>query len=378
MKEVDFLNRHDQLSGRNLGKIEGYQAGWNAGFRIGRAQQVYKNHMNNNIKKHPQRVLYVTSGIGVPYPLLDESIIDALQNLVSKLIVASPADPIEQVAEQHSVDLMLALNGVVLPLDQVDAVRQKGIKTAIWFTDDPYYTDWTIEIAPHYDYIFTLEINCVSLYRKIGCKHVYYLPFAMNPKIFYPQYVEYPSQLDVAFVGTAYWNRVKAIDKMATFLKKKSFLISGWWWDRLQNYSSLKPFIQLDEWMSGEQTALCYNRARMIINMHRESDDVTINHNGLKLPADSINPRTFEISGCHTLQLIDHRSELSQFYIPDKEVVVYHSVQELEELIEYYLNHTEEMQEIAYRGFKRTIRDHTYIHRLEALLNHIFNEYAQG
>jgi spore maturation protein CgeB len=360
--------------GWTQGTEEGYQAGWNQGYRLGRSEFQYKQlAQEDHIPVREIKVLYVSCGIGDPYPSMDEAIIDGLTGLVRELIIVSPGDPVADLAVEHRPDLVLAINGVVLPESQVDQIRDKGIKTAIWFTDDPYYTDWTVEFAPHYEYVFTLEINCVSLYKEVGCQHVYYLPFGVNPKVFYPKPVDASHRRDLCFIGTAYWNRVKYVDQLASFLSAKHVLISGWWWDRLKHYKLLKNQIRLDDWLTAEETASYYNGARMVINLHRLSDDDSLNHNGRKISAYSINPRTFEINGCNTLQLIDFRHELVKYYVPGEEIVVYSSPEELQERISYFLKHEEERREIAYRGFERTLRDHTYRKRLNEMLSIIFD-----
>jgi spore maturation protein CgeB len=368
-----YSSNGPQQTGWNQGRMEGYHAGWSHGYRLGRSEPIYGTALQDHIPVRELKVLYITSGIGVPYPALDEAIIESLGGLVQKLIVAGPADPVADLSAEHQPDLVLALNGVVLPENQVYAIRNKGIKTAIWFTDDPYYTDWTMNIAPRYDYVFTLEVNCVSFYKELGCDHVYYLPFAMNPKFFYPKATDASYRTDIAFIGTAYWNRVKVIDQLASFLAKKNLLISGWWWNRLNNYSLLKGHIRLDDWLTTAETASYYNGARMVINLHRSSDDESINHNGRKIPANSINPRTFEINACNTLQLIDSRNELTKFYVPNQEIVVYASPEQLQDRISYYLKHEEERREIAFRGFVRTMNDHTYRKRLNEMLGIIFH-----
>lgn len=367
-----FVHKRPYQSGFARGAEEGHQAGWNEGFRLGRSEFKYKQLVQDHIPVREIKMLYVSCGIGVPYPSMDEAIIDGLTGLVRELIVVSPAEPVAEIAAEHRVDLVLTINGVVLPGNQVDAIRGKGIKTAIWFTDDPYYTDWTVDFSLHYDYVFTLEINCVSLYKEIGCRHVYYLPFGVNPKVFYPKPVNSSFRTDLCFIGTAYWNRVKYIDKLASFLSAKKLLISGWWWDRLKQYELLKNQIRLDDWLTSEETASYYNGASMVVNLHRRSDDDSINHNGRKIPAFSINPRAFEINGCNTLQLIDFRHELVKYYVPGEEIVVYSSPEELQDRIFYYSQHEEERREIAYRGFERTLRDHTYRKRLDEMLDVIF------
>lgn len=372
-----FMNEHlllqgEEQSAHEEGYRNGFIEGRREGYRIGFSDAVIRSLPKDEEQLRDLRVLYVTTGIGVPYPALDQAVTDALKGLVRSLSVANPSEDIVRLAKEFQPDLVLALNGVVLEADTLKVLRDRGFKTAIWFTDDPYYTDWTVSIAPRYDYIFTLESNCVSFYRDLGCQHVYHLPFAVNPNVFHPKHVPTSYQTDICFIGTAYWNRVELMDHLAPVLKNKRVVISGWWWDRMQNYTQLSDKIKLGDWMTPEDTATYYNGAKIVINHHRSSDDDTINANSRKLKALSVNPRTFEISGCSTLQLSDIRHDMDQLYSPGAEIETYGSYAELIDKIDYYLRHEEERQRIALNGLMRTRKDHTYHKRLSSMLRTIF------
>jgi spore maturation protein CgeB len=361
-----------EQTARSQGQEAGFQQGCNDGYRLGFCDAFVRGLKRAAKPIRNIHILYVTAGIGVPYPALDQAVIEALGDLVQGVTVANPSDNIVAIARKVKPDLVLVLNGVVLTAEKVVQLRKRGFKTAVWFTDDPYYTDWTVSIAPRYDYVFTLELNCLSFYRKLGCRHVYYLPFAVNPKAFHPKHVPTSYQSDICFIGTAFWNRVELIDRLTPYLKEKRVMIAGWWWDRLPNYAALSDKIKLGDWMSPEDTASYYNGAKIVINLHRSVDDDSINFNGKKIAALSVNPRTFEISSCATLQLSDVREDIDNLYTPGKEISTYVSHDELMDKIDYYLQHEEERQEMAIRGFARTRRDHTYHKRLCSMLSIIF------
>lgn len=360
------------IRGRIAGRAAGYHQGWNYGYHVGQCDAALGRETSGEVLIRDKKVIYVSAGIDVPYPALDQAIIDGVYGLINEVTVVNPSDNVTALAEKVKPDLVLVLNGVVFPTEQIDAIREKGIKTAVWFTDDPYYTDWTKSIAPHYDYVFTLELSCVDLYRKLGCAQVHYLPFAADSKVFKPKSVDYSYHSDICFIGTAFWNRVDLIDSIAEYLAKKKVIISGWWWDRLKNYKNLSGKIRLGEWMTAEETASYYNGAKIVINLHRQIDDDSINFNSEKIPGLSLNPRSFEIAGCGTLQLTDIRQELGHFYIPGKEIATYSSSDELIRQIEYYLNHEQERKEMALSALIRTRNDHTYQHRLTYILNKVF------
>jgi len=354
------------------GREAGYRQGRRDGYRVGYSESILRNIPLITEPVRNLHILYVTSGIGVPYPALDQAIIDAMGGIVRAVTVAMPSEDVVEIAASVKADLVLVLNGTALAAEKVAQLRLKGFKTAIWFTDDPYYTDWTGDIALRYEYVFTLELNCVPFYQNLGCQKVYYLPFAANPHLFHPKRVPVSYQSDICFIGTAFWNRVEMIDRLAPLLAKKKVVIAGWWWDRLKNYSRLSSMIKLGDWMSPEETASYYNGAKIVINLHRSVDDSSINNNANKLPAVSVNPRTFEISGCGAFQLVDQRADLGNAYLPGVEVGTFSSHEELVDKINYYLSHEEERQQVALNGMLKTRQAHTYYKRLFTMINHIF------
>ncbi|MBD2848616.1 glycosyltransferase [Paenibacillus sp. IB182496] len=365
---------------RERGRADGAAKGREDGYRAAlhelamRQLAVRQEPQPGEAPRRPLRLIYVTAGIDVPYPALDQAIIDGFTGLIDELHIARPSDDVAKLADEVRPDLVLVLNGGVLPADQVARMREAGHTTAVWFTDDPYYTDWTVEIAPRFDYVFTLEINCVPFYQEHGCANVHYMPFAADPAIFRPQRASSKYLTDICFIGTAFWNRVEMIDRLAPMLARRNVVISGWWWDRLRNYGKLADKIKLGDWMTPQETAQYYNGAKIVINLHRSIDDDTINVNSHKIAAHSANPRTFEIACSGAMQLSDMRPDLPSLYTPDEEIATYGSYEELAEKIEYYLTHEEERQRIATGGFTRTMRDHTYKSRLQSLLGIVFPE----
>lgn len=348
---------------RSLGREEGYEEG----YIRGRAAALVES-IRPEIPFRPIHVLYVTTGKGFPYPPLDEGMTATLQGMVSRLSIVHPKDPIAAIAARDRPDLVIVLDGMEMPLEQVNELRANGIVTAIWLTDDPYYTDITTHVVRHYDYVFTLERNSADYYSSIGCVNVNYLPFGMFPGHYMPRSHSKGKLHEVCFIGSAYWNRVHFFTPILSALMAYDTRISGIWWERVPGYEQYAHKISMGSWMNPEETADMYNQHKIVINMHRAHDDLTVNSNTVQIAAASPNPRTFEIMGCAALQLTDVRSDLASFYTPGVEIETYHSPEEMMQKIDYYLKHEEERREIALRGLARTLREHTYAHRLNQLL----------
>ncbi|WP_249435735.1 glycosyltransferase [Paenibacillus sp. Marseille-Q4541] len=354
-----------------VGQSVPFQRGYEDGYLRGRANYVM-NRATESFPIRPVHVLYVSSGKGFPYSPLDEAIRGTLQDMVMTLHVAGPNDSVAEMAASLKPDLVLVLDGMYFPTEQVDAIRNQGIRTAVWLTDDPYYTDMTLNTAPHYDYVFTLELNCIELYQNYGCQEVHYLPFGAYLPQFHPNTFPTQHRRDISFIGSGYWNRINYFSPILPQIMSYQTVFNGIWWDRLPKFEKYKHKIELNRWMNPEETKDVYNGTKIVLNMHRSHEDDSINNNSLKIPAFSPNPRTFEISACATLQLTDARQDLSRFYTPGVEIETYETASEMMDKIEYYLANEDKRREVALRGFERTWKEHSYNNQIHTLLQTIF------
>ncbi|OPA80619.1 spore maturation protein cgeB [Paenibacillus selenitireducens] len=357
---------------RRQGREHGFDHGFNEGYLRGHANVIF-NTAQEHIPVRPIHVLYVSTGKGFPYSPIDEAIVTTLQSMVAKVTPTDPRQPVAAQAAELRPDLVLVVDGMELKIEQVHEIRAHGIRTAIWLTDDPYYTDITSHIVPQYDHVFTLELNSVPYYQSLGHKSVHYLAFGFHPEQYRPISTISKLRRDVSFIGSGYWNRVAYFDQLTPYLAKKNVVLSGLWWDRLRDYETMQSKIELDKWMGPQETSDIYNGSKIVINMHRAHDDTSVNSNTTKITALSPNIRTFEISASGTLQLTDIRDDLARYYTPGVEIETYSSPEELIEKVEFYLNHEKERREIALRALKRSIREHTYHKRLNTLLSKIYD-----
>ena len=77
----------------------------------------------------------------------------------------------------------------------------------------------------------------------------------------------------------------------------------------------------------------------------------------------------YEATGVGTLLVIDERKDLQGLFEPGREVVAYRNPEECVELIQYYLEHDDEREAVARAGQQRTLREHTYYHRMQEFVD---------
>ncbi|WP_375546929.1 glycosyltransferase [Paenibacillus sp.] len=345
---------------------KGYRKGYGDGYRLGLCQAVEQRAPLPQPSFRDMKVLYVPQG----FHAIDQGVAEALRSLVSECIVVEALNMLKM-AESERPDLVLVMNGLhVFPekhLDDINKIREMGMQTAVWFVDDPYFTEDTARTCTKYDIVFTHELGCIPFYRELGVSRVHYLPLAVNTNMFKPQHPGTEYLYDICFIGNAFWNRVAIFDKMASFLEDKRVLIAGAFWERLTQIKKLSRSLHMG-FIPPEDTVNYYNGAKIVINIHRPDEYGQDNRNIHRIKAKSINPRTYEISACGALQITDVREDMELHYRPGYDIVTFGSVKELQEKISYYLEHEDERLKIAWRGLWTTRKEHTFISRMKELL----------
>ena len=83
---------------------------------------------------------------------------------------------------------------------------------------------------------------------------------------------------------------------------------------------------------------------------------------------NQIKARTFEVPGAGGFLLTESAPRLDLFYRIGEEIDTFNSSDELAEKIQFYLNRPSVRDSMAEAAFARTRAEHTYEHRLQALL----------
>ncbi|GAB6991508.1 glycosyltransferase [Paenibacillus pini] len=351
------------------GESGGYQQGYGEGYRLGVCEAIHQRLPGPEPYFRNMKVLFIPQG----FQAIDQGVSAALQSLVRECTIGD-ASPMLELAKKERPDLVLVLNGLhVFPENHMDSVRQireMGIKTAVWFVDDPYFTQDTALLCTGYDSVFTHEMSCIPFYRDLGATNVHYLPLAVNPVMFKPQRCKPEHLYDVCFIGNAFWNRVAIFDELAPFLNDKKVMIAGGFWERLSQTRLLQRSVHMG-FIPPEETVHYYNGAKVVINIHRPTQQGQDNRNSFQLHGESINPRTYEISACGAMQITDIRSDLSRHYRPGYDIETFETVEELKNKITYYLTHEEERLNMACRSLWTTSQEHTFESRMKSLLAYV-------
>lgn len=161
--------------------------------------------------------------------------------------------------------------------------------------------------------------------------------------------------VDASFVGGISRHHGKAIPVLEYLARNTPIEFFGYGAGSLDSSSPIKARHHGEVWGLDMYRALA--RSRITLNRH-----INVAENNAN------NMRLYEATGVGSLLLTDHKDNLGELFEVGREVVAYSSAEEAAELIRYYLQHPDEAQEIARAGQARTLREHTYRHRMEELV----------
>ncbi|MDB5123363.1 MAG: radical protein [Mucilaginibacter sp.] len=163
-------------------------------------------------------------------------------------------------------------------------------------------------------------------------------------------------------------NSLKKIGFSNDLLSRLPLVGTATRWDKYEFRlfpASLKKSIQPPTY--GMEMYEMFSRNKIIFNIHVDNAG-----------DEAGNMRLFEATGVGACMLTDAKANLSEFFIPDEEVVVYASKEECVEKAKWLIANPGDCRAIAEAGKKRALRDHTYKNRVINFSDGIKRVLAKG
>lgn len=207
----------------------------------------------------------------------------------------------------------------------------------------------------NYDLMLTSFPHYVDLFRKMGIASEYFKLGFESSILDKLEDSDLKTKLPVVFIGG--FSNAHSIG--TTMLEEISAKIPVEFWgygvESLAKDSPVRKHYHGEIW--GLEMFQVLRNAKIALNRHIDVANRFAN-----------NMRLYEATGVGTLLITDYKDNLHEMFIPGKEVVAYHDANEAVEQISYYLAHEEERKEIAAAGQKRTLKEHTYFHRMTEMV----------
>lgn len=160
---------------------------------------------------------------------------------------------------------------------------------------------------------------------------------------------------DVTFVGSLSANHLARTALLEAVADRYDLKLYGAGLHALPSSSPLHRCYQGEVW--GVEMYQALRASRVTLNSHIDM-----------ARREAGNMRLFEATGVGTLLLTDDKDNLQELFQPNREVVVWKSVEDCLLQIQGVLDDDDRRQAIARSGQARTLAEHTYRHRVQRLL----------
>ncbi|ODS31692.1 MAG: glycosyltransferase [Candidatus Scalindua rubra] len=255
--------------------------------------------------------------------------------------------------------------GTFYPETIAEIKKRFNVITINWLIDfpgEPGVLETAIKVVPSYDYFFAQSTDALEVHEKHGNKGGVWLNAACDPETH--KQLELTDEekkkygCDVCFVGSMYPERVELLETLTDF----DLGIWGPGWKNSDINSPLKKHIRGGS-VTPETWVKIYNASKIVINY--------MGHYGEDIDEDKVyqaSPRVFETLACGSFQIVDAKKDVVTLFKSGEHLVCFKEIGEVKELVRYYLNHHQERNEIAQKGYNEALEKHTYVHRVKDLL----------
>lgn len=295
--------------------------------------------------------------------------------------------------EKKPIDLYLSCNDnrYIFP-KTIEEIKDLGILTVNYNCDDVNAFHLLEDVAPHYDYNWTNQLNAIPKYKNISAAYIY-TPFGANPKI-YRQY-DINRKYDITFVGRNIGYREEFIQHIKNagynikvwgfgwprtskdivhnfcFIAKRTKLrnlnkqIKHTFWN-INNYHILKELYGSP--LSFTNLIKMYSQSKISLNF---SGGFDFNMYDFSKANKSMKLRDMEATMSGAFYLTEYSKEISTLFSIGEEIACFNGKDEMLQQIEYYLQNPHELEEIRKAGRNKALKNYTWKNHIEMLFNNI-------
>lgn len=204
--------------------------------------------------------------------------------------------------------------------------------------------------AGAFDLLFGTDSSFIDRARELGFPEMRYLPLAVNERLFHNRGAVRSNE--VLFIGAPTPERIATLNRIENVPVR---VVGKGWRNRVA------PHVGCSEGHIGiAEVAEAYNGADYILNVKHE-------HNVL----NGLNMRSFEAPACGACLLQDYVKDVERNFDMEEELVVYRSVEELNEKLSVLQKDKSTYDKIRRNGYARVMAEHTYRHRIQTMLREI-------
>lgn len=252
-----------------------------------------------------------------------------------------------------------------LPAEVFQDLR-RSMKVVMWYPD-PVIPKWLPNYVWACDIFLTMSEGLVDEFRKMN-PNSFWLTQAFEPSFFeIKEITERDVQTysaEVAFVGNL-GSKAQYLARRGTLERviEEGFKLK-WWGPRIPRKLSTLPLIlgklgrsYGGKFVWGEEYAKVAKLSKIFLAVDSQPNI-----------RKSMSARMYTAVGCGAFYMCQHVDGIEDVLDPDKDIVTFHSEQEMIDVIRYYLKNDELRKKIAESGRSRILKEHTYEVRIKQML----------
>lgn len=249
--------------------------------------------------------------------------------------------------------------------------RLKELTTTVaWFGDDTWRFDsFSSRYAPHFSRVATADLMSISKYRRIGVDAILTEWAAATPisERIGPLDPSESYEYDVSFVGGKNKFRAWFLAQMAKQGIKIECFGAGWPNGRL-SFAEMEQVFRKSKINLNISNSINHD-IRFVLSSPRN----LLNYLRTPKRAEQVKARNFEIPLAGGFQVSNYVLGLERHFEIGKEIAVYNTPEECVQQIRFFLENDDARQEVLGRSHERAIKEHTYINRLNNILQNIWS-----
>jgi spore maturation protein CgeB len=249
--------------------------------------------------------------------------------------------------------VVLVLEGTQVDAEMVASLRHgSGAVWVNWFCDARRSAEDIRPFAAAYDAVFVADGATVEQFDTPGNPPVHYLPAGCDPSIHRPMRARDRFRANVVFAGTATPHRERQLAELVEF--GVAVWGPGWRRTKLRDYCR-------GELLGHEDYIRAYAGASVAVNVACAEDVV-----GRADPGAS--RRLFELAAIGAPQVVEEHPDIHRHFREGSEILVARTPAELRNLTAEALHDRAWAEQVAAGARQRALAEHTYMHRLAALM----------
>jgi spore maturation protein CgeB len=275
--------------------------------------------------------------------------------LLSRLRRVGLRDRMVNAVRQTDPAIVLVLEGVQLPPEMVaDLKRDSRALWVNWFCDERRTHGSISALAAAYDIVYVAGSAVAEAGENVGLPPMRYLPPGCDPSVHRPMRSRDQFRANVVFAGTATPHREQLLSELVEF--GLAVWGPGWRRTRLRDYCR-------GELLEHGDYIRAYAGASVAVNVQCSDEN--------QGEDPGCNRRLFELAAIGVPQVVEDRPDIHRHFREGSEILVARSSGDFKSLLAEALQDRAWSEQVAAGARQRALTEHTYMHRLAAMLREV-------